>query len=48
MKAGLGIVIMVAVSMVAAASASAAVPGWQIGAARIDTTPPAYDAAQDL
>ena len=48
MKAGLGIVIMVAVSVVAAASASAAVPGWQIGAARIDTTPPAYDAAQDL
>ena len=39
---------MVAVSVVAAASASAAVPGWQIGAAKVDTTPPAFDAAQDL
>src|SRR3954470_9269918 len=48
MRVGLGIVITVAVSVMAAASASAAAPGWQIGAARIDTTPPAYDATQDL
>jgi hypothetical protein len=48
MRVGLAIVITVAVAVVAAAPASAAVPGWQIGAARIDTTPPAYDAAQDL
>ena len=48
MKAGLGIVIAVATFVVAAASASAAAPGWQIGAAKVDTTPPAFDAAQDL
>jgi hypothetical protein len=38
----------IAVMAVAAAPASAASSSWLIGAAKVDTTPPAFDATQDL
>jgi hypothetical protein len=50
MRAGLGIV-LAGVALLVAASAAAAKPvgsSWQIGAAKVDTTPPLFDATQDL
>jgi len=49
MRAGLGIALAAATLAIAAAPAAAkAAAQWRIGAAQVDTTPPAFDAAQDL
>src|SRR5438094_1390182 len=49
MHAGRGIAFAVAVLLVAAMPPAArADTPWSIGAAKVDTTPPAFDAAQDL
>ncbi|MFL5908582.1 MAG: hypothetical protein ACJ75Z_13425 [Solirubrobacterales bacterium] len=48
-RAGFGIALAVAVLAVAAAPAAAKPTAqWRIGAAKVDTTPPRFDAAQDL
>jgi hypothetical protein len=48
-RAGLGIAVAGAIALIAAAPAGARSSAqWRIGAAKIDTTPPAFDVAQDL
>jgi len=45
----LGIALAAAILAIAAAPAAAKPAAqWRIGAAQVDTTPPAFDAAQDL
>src|SRR3989442_5831670 len=49
MHVGRGIALALAVLLVAAMPPAArADTPWSIGAAKVDTTPPAFDAAQDL
>src|SRR5436305_11553056 len=46
MRAGVPIALCAAVLLLAAGEAQAA--GWRIGVAKVDTTPPRFDAKQDL
>jgi hypothetical protein len=50
MRRGLGIAATAAMVLIAAmpAAAQAGTTPWSIGAAKVDTTPPAFDATQDL
>src|SRR2546428_7317444 len=50
MRAGGGIALAAAMLVIAAMPAAAGADStpWSIGAAKVDTTPPAFDAAQDL
>src|SRR5947207_14747143 len=48
-RAGLGIAFAAAALLIAAAPAGAKTAAtWRIGAAKVDTTPPRFDPAQDL